>query len=593
LIRHRISLAGVRRRVLGVEVTFEPAVTGDGRTLDVMFPVWTPGSYLIREHPRHINDFVARQDGKPVPVEKIAKNVFRVSLSGTAALVLTYEVYANELTVRTSHVDSSHAFLNPVGFLPFVKGRETETQHVEIVDLPGGWDVACALSSRRDNGRLLLRAADYDELIDSPLECGPHAAPAMRASFEVRGVPHEIVFWGRSTLDRPQFAADVARIVEAQAAFFNGLPYERYLFFALASDNARGGLEHRASSALLYTRSSLARTTGYEDLLGLVSHELFHAWMVKRVRPAAFTPHDLTRENHTRLLWAFEGLTSYYEDIFLVRTRLMSRSRFLDLLAERLTVLERTPGRRRMSVSDASFDAWIRYYRQDENTDNSTVSYYLKGSLIGVVLDLAIRRATQGQKSLDDVMRLLWDEYGGSGRGVPEEGVEEACIRVGGESIRPLLHQVLRTTEDLPIAESLRALGLRGELRAAVNADDRGGPPPPGRALRCEIGALLRTDGDRVRVASVRRGTPADEAGLSPNDELVAIDGVRADAASAYTRLHDHAPGDSITLTLFRRDDLITLRLVAGKPAIDTWTITESPEATPDQRAALAAWLGG
>ncbi len=592
MIRHRLSLAAVQRRVIAVQVSVDLPTT-DAGTLELTFPVWTPGSYLIREHPRHVNDFGAHQDGRPLTVVKTAKNTYRISTRGSGPVVATYEVYAHELTVRTSHVDSSHAFLNPVGLVPFIRGREAEQQQVEITVLPQGWDVACPLPAERlDEGRVRLTAASYDELIDSPIDCGPHTAPENRIIFKVRGVPHELVFWGRSSLDRNRFATDVAKIVEAEAAFFGGLPYDRYVFFVLASDFARGGLEHRASSALLFTRASLLRPRGYEDLLGLVSHELFHAWNVKRIKPTAFTPYDLTRENHTRLLWAFEGLTSYYEDLFLLRAGLMTRTRFLELLAERLTVLERTVGRRRITLADAGYDAWIRYYRQDENTDNSSVSYYLKGSLVGALLDIEIRRATSGAKSLDDVMRLLWEEYGRHERGLPEQGVEDACVRVGGPSLRAILQQAIHSTEELPLPQALESVGLKVERRVATNAEDRGGAVPPGRPLRCDVGISLRTDGDRVRVAGVRRGSPADEAGLCPGDEILAIDGLRADTATSFVRLHDHAPGDPISLALFRRDELLSLQFNAGTPALDTWSVSETVDATTEQRAGLTAWLG-
>ena len=369
------------------------------------------------------------------------------------------------------------------------------------------------------------------------------------------------------------------------------MPYSRFVFIALASDTGRGGLEHRSSASLLFPRSSINTPRGYEDLLSLVSHELFHAWQVKRIKPAAFAPYDFSRENHTRLLWAFEGLTSYYEELFLVRAGLMTRARFLEVISERLTALERAPGRHRMAVSEASFDAWIRYYRQDENSENSSVSYYLKGALVGLLLDLEIRRRTRGPKSLDDVMRLLWEEYGREGRGVAEDGVEEACVRIAGEEIRPVLERALHTTEELPLVEALQGFGLKVERRVAVAAEDRGGTAPQGRPLRSYTGIGLRQEGDRMKIASVRRGSPADEAGLCPNDELIAIDDLRADAASSFARLHDHAPGDSIDLKVFRRDEVLSIRLIATQPASDTWSVSESTDAPPAQRAALAAWL--
>jgi predicted metalloprotease with PDZ domain len=590
VIRHRLYLGDTHRRVVRVELEVDlPAGVAEQ---DVSFPVWTPGSYLVREHERHIHDWAAFADGRPASSQKVAKNVYRVATQGARQLRVQYEVYAHELTVRTSHVDSSHAFLNPIGLCAYLPGREREPQQLVLQGLPSGWDAACALPDTRAGGEVIFHATDYDELVDSPIECGPHAEPDQRLAFDVRGVRHEIVLWGRSPLSRPRLAADVARIVEAQAALFGGLPYQRYLFIALASDTGRGGLEHRASSALLFPRASVGRPKGYEDFLGLIAHELFHAWNVKRIKPAAFTPYDLSRENHTTLLWAFEGLTSYYEDLFLVRAGLMTRARYLEVLAERMTQLERTPGRQRHSVAEASYDAWIRYYRQDENSDNSSVSYYLKGALIGTLVDLEIRRRTGGAASLDDAIRLLWREFRALGRGVPEDGIEAACSRVAGADLRPLFNLAVRGTEELPLEQALRTHGLKLTRRVSFSADDRGGPAPSGPAtIKCDAGLALRVEGERARVAAVRRGSPAEDAGLCPGDELVAIDGLRADGASALTRIQERTPGEAVELTLFRRDELMRVKLTVRPPLADTFAITEEADAPADAKAFLDRWL--
>lgn len=588
MIDHRISLARAARRT--VEVTLAADVAA-APSQDLVFPVWTPGSYLVREHERHVHELRATLDDAPLAVEKVAKNVYRLRTAGRAGhLRVVWESYAHELTVRTSHADPSHAFLNPVALCGFLAGRDGEKQRLTVVDAPAGWGVACALDEEADG---VFVAADYDELADSPLECGPHAVRAARTAFEVSGVRHELVFWGRSSLDRGRFTDDVCRIAQAQADLFGGVPYPRFLFIVHATDSGRGGLEHRASTALLFPRGSLHKSRGYEDLLSLASHELFHAWNVKRIKPEAFAPYDLTRENLTRQLWAFEGLTSYYEDLFLVRAGLMTRARYLEILAERMTQLERTPGRRRHPVEEASFDAWIRYYRQDENSDNSSVSYYLKGSLIGALADLEIRRATNGTKSLDDVLRRLWKEHGATGKGVPEGGVRRFIEEVGGATLAPLLENALRGTEDLPLEPALASHALKLVRRIAVGSDDKGGAVPSGTSLRCSVGLVLRSDGERVKVAQVRRDSPAEEAGLAPGDELIAIDGMRAETSSANARLHDREAGELVKVSLFRRDELIetTLRTVA--PALDTFTIFDDAEAPAGARALLTGWLGG
>jgi len=602
VIEHVLSIPRPQTHSIRVElrVDVDPSRTQQ----EVCFPVWTPGSYLVREHERHIHDLRASGgDGRPLPVRKTDKNTYRIDTAGASRLRVEWEAYAHELTVRTSHVDDTHAFVNPVTCCAWLPGRESETQRLVVRELPPGWGVASPLAPPADagapDGTAHVRTArDFDELIDSPLECGPHARPENRIPFAVRGVPHELVVWGRSAYDFAGVTDELARIVEAQAALFGGLPYGRYVFFVLLGDQGRGGLEHRDCAALLMPRTFHEKPRGAEDLLGLVSHELFHAWNVKRIRPAAFTPYDLSRENRTRLLWAFEGLTSYYGDLMLRRAGLVSRARWLEKLGEALTSLERVEGRRRLSLSDASFDAWIRHYRQDENTDNSAVSYYLKGEVVGVLADLHIRRLSGGRTSLDDAMRLLWERHGRTGAGVPEDGVEAICAEVAGAPMQGLFDAALRGTGELPMEEALASHGLRLERRVSQGPDDKGGPPPSPKdstrrgALRCHLGLALKAEDGRVRVTSVQRGSPSEDAGLCPGDELAAIDGIRAESSTAFARAHDRAPGTTATLTVFRRDELRSVAIVAGPPRTDAAVVAVDPSASPEALRRLEAWLG-
>lgn len=583
MLNYVISIPTPHRRLVQVTMTFDVEAAGP---VDVVFPVWTPGSYLVREHERHVNDFAAWSgDGARLPARKVEKHRYRVDAAQAGEVRLTWEVYAHELTVRTNHVDASHAFLNPVAMLPYVDGRDSEPHRMQVQDLPSDWGVACALDV--EDGWFV--AKDYDELADSPLECGPHARVEERLRFDAAGVPHEIVIWGRCP-DRERVQRDVIRIVEAQAELFGGLPYDRYLIILLIAQG-RGGLEHRASTALLVERDDLTTASGYEDFLSLVSHELFHVWNVKRIKPAAFTPYDLTRENYTRLLWAFEGFTSYYQDLFLVRAGLVSPARWLEILGERLTALARTEGRKRQSVADSSFDAWIRLYRPDEETANSTVSYYLKGALVSLVIDLELRRLSNGARSLDDVLRLLWERHGRTGVGVEEDGVEDIIEEVAGTSMRPLLDHILYSTGELPTDEVLASHGLIVDRRAATGQDDRGGRPAK-NVLRCFIGARLKVEGERVIVASVRRGSPADLGGLTPGDHIVAIDGLRALPKGAFRKLHAREPGTAVELALFRRDELMTLTLTAAKPVADTCVVREDADASGEKRRLFKTWVG-
>ena len=408
----RIEQPEARRAEVELQVESRGA-----EALDVRLPFWTPGSYLVREHQRHVDGLRAEGDGRELQVEKVDKQTWRVRTSGARAIRIGYRLHCFELTVRTNHVDGTHAFLNPSATAAFVVGRESETCSVRL-QLPRGWRAWVALPF--EDG--VYVAQDYDELADSPFECGPEASHAVH-TFTARGVRHELVVWGRGDFDGHRVIPDLVKIIDAESGIFGGLPYpDGYLFILHLNDKSRGGLEHRRCCALIVPRFSFVQKTPYEDFLLLVAHEFFHLWNVKRVRPSAFTPYDWTRENHTRLLWAMEGLTSTYEVVALLRAGIVTPQRFLEIWAERITQLLRTPGRLRTSLSQASFDAWIKHYRPDESTPNTTVSYYLKGSIVGFLLDLELRRRSGGAKSLDDLVRSLFEKHGRP-PGLPEDGV--------------------------------------------------------------------------------------------------------------------------------------------------------------------------
>lgn len=590
MFQHVISIPTPGRRLVLVSVDFE-SQKGE---IDLVFPVWTPGSYMIREHQRFINDLTASDaQGRPIPVHKLEKNRYRLALSEPGKVSVRYEAYAHQLTVRTNHVDASHAFLNPVALLPYVEGREEEEQRMKVQDLPSGWGAACAL----DEVDGWFVAKNYDELADSPLECGPHAQPEERIRFEAAGVPHEIVIWGRFP-KRERLVEDVRKIVEAQAQMIGGLPYERYLIILMTA-KGYGGLEHRASTALLFDRDDLHSERGYEDFLSLVSHELFHVWNVKRIKPAVFSPYNLNHENYTRLLWVFEGFTSYYQDVFLLRAGLISKERWLQIVGEMLTRLARVEGRKRQSVAEASFDAWIRLYLRDEETDNSSVSYYLKGALVALTLDLELRRLSSGNYCLDDVVRLMWERFGAGNGGIEETAMEalidEVAQKAAGVSIRPLVEHIVYTTEELPLEELLASHGLSLSYRAASGDSDRGGKEANAASLlKSYLGASLKLEGSQLKVLSVRRDSPADRGGLCPGDELVAIDGLKAPASTskASEMLHRFEPGQLVKLTVFRREELHSVDLVASPPKLDTAVVRPLESASDEQKRLLTGLLG-
>jgi predicted metalloprotease with PDZ domain len=367
-----------------------------------------------------------------------------------------------------------------------------------------------------------------------------------------------------------------------------GLPYERYLFIVHLADRRRGGLEHAASTTLQVSRHGFFPRKQYEETLGLLAHEFFHVWNVKRLRPAAFVPFDYGREQYTRLLWWFEGATSYYEQVALARAGVLSPGRWLEALGQGLTTLARTPGAGKMSLEDASFLAWVKHYRPDENTPNSGVSYYLKGELVAFALDLALRRA---DRSLDELLRALYARHAEGG--VPEDGVERAAAALLGEAeARRFFDRFVRGTEPLDL--DLELLGLRLRKRAAQGFEDKGGTQgQPGDAPRAGwLGADLPA-GPKLVVASVREGSPAHRAGLYAGDEIVAEDGFRVDRAALWDRLCERGTGGTLRLTVFRRDELLPVEVVLGEPPEDTIWLEPVAEPTPAQRAAFEGWAGG
>ncbi len=576
-MRYRLSMPEPHSHLFHVEAVLDEP----GDAIELVFPVWTPGSYLVREFARHLEGAVAEDGaGRRLPLVRLDKHRFAIRAGGAERVVLRYRVYANELTVRTCHLDGTHGFVNPAAVFPYAQGREGEPHVLEVIP-PPGWRVATAL----DGGPTEFSARDYDQLADSPLEIGTHQT----LRFTALGKPHEIALWGRGNVDEARLTEHARKIVEALGALMGGLPYERYLFIVHLADRRRGGLEHAASTTLHVARSGFFPREAYEETLGLLAHELFHVWNVKRLRPAAFVPYDYAREQYTRLLWWFEGATSYYEQVALARAGILEPTRWLKFLGQALTSLERTPGARKMSLEEASFLAWVKHYRQDENTPNSAVSYYLKGELVAFALDLALRRAG---RSLDDLLKALHARY--AAEGVPEDGIERlAAELLGPEVAQRFIDRFVRGTE--PLQLDLDVLGLRMRRRVAASFDDKGGTPPrpdDGRPDPGWLGVDL-APGQKLDVQSVHEGSPAHKAGLYAGDEIVAEDGFRVDRVALWDRLCERGPGGKLHLTVFRRDELVNVFVVLGDPREDALWLEPAPDANGAQRAAFEAWSAG
>ncbi|RRR75583.1 MAG: M61 family peptidase [Candidatus Viridilinea halotolerans] len=557
----------------------------NGATQDLILPAWTPGSYMIREYARHVQDFSAQTvDGTPLIWQKVAKDTWRITTEGTTGLFARYAVYANELTVRTSHLDATHGYFNGASVFMYVAGRTNESLRLAVMP-PHDWQVTTGLQplmgdaiiADQERKASLFTAADYDELVDCPVECGSHR----RLEFSVDNIAHVIAIWGEGNEDTQRLVEDTRRIVEVQRDFFGGLPYSSYHFILHLTDGRGGGLEHRNSVTNQIDRWSFRPERSYERYLALTSHEFFHVWNVKRLRPAPLGPFDYRSENYTRLLWLMEGATSYYDELLLVRAGLLQVERYLERLGEKIIQLQSQPGRLLQSLEQSSFDAWIKLYRPDEHSANSSISYYLKGALVCMLLDMQIRAASDGVRSLDDLMRLLYQRYPASGPGIPETGAVQAAAEevtgVGPGSFGAFFQRYIAGVVELDYAAALAVVGL--ELRWLRN-----GP-------QAWLGLNVKRQGERCLVTSVRSDGPAYGAGIYAHDELVALDGWRISAAQLDARLAERQPGTTVRLTLFRGDQLYELPVTLGEAPADRAELVAVAQPSAQQVHNYQAWM--
>ncbi|MFZ5548537.1 MAG: M61 family metallopeptidase [Pseudomonadota bacterium] len=574
-IRYRVDLGEAAAHQFRVQMTL-PAPAAEQL---LSLPVWIPGSYMVREFGRHLNALTARQGRREVPLTQLDKTTWRAETSGSTALTVEYRAYAFDTSVRTAFLDDSRGFFNPTSLCLRAHGREASPHEVVLAGLPAGWEVATAMPPLAGERHGFV-SADYDELVDHPFELGRF----WRGHFEAGGVPHEFVVAGAwPGFDGERLLADTKRICATQIAFWHGRgkpPFSRYVFMLNAMEDGYGGLEHRASTALVANRRDLPRrsqpalTDGYVTLLGLISHEYFHTWNVKRLKPAEFMQLDYSRENYTRLLWFFEGFTSYYDDLLLRRAGLIDSARYLKLIARTVSGVRATPGQKVQSVAESSFDAWNKYYRQDENTPNATISYYTKGSLVGLLLDLGLRRAGQ---SLDVLMRRLWKACPGGA--LTEAAVLAEVAALGGPALADSLKAWVHGRDELPLAEALVAAGVQlGEEKAGWAAS---------LGLKLSEGPVTG-----VQVKSVLQGSAAAAAGLCAGDELLAVDGWR------IRRLDDAqqwlAEGQPCELLLVRQQRVHTLKLeplqVPALASNVTLALAAQPKA--EALALRRGWLG-
>ena len=590
MIHYRIEVADAAAHQFKVTLTIADPAPEQALSL----PVWIPGSYMVREFSRHLSRLEARQGSQARAIVQLAKDRWSVATAGRGALVVTYFAYAFDASVRTAWLADDRGFFNTTSLCLAVGGRTAEPHRVEL-RLPAGWDAATGMTrvdaaakpargAKAGPSRTqVFESADYDELADHPFELGVF----WRGSFTSGGVVHEFVVSGAwPQFDGARLLADTKRICDEEIRFWHGSdkpPFSRYVFMLHATEDGYGGLEHRASTALIAARKDLPRvgvagtSDGYVTLLGLISHEYFHTWNVKRLKPAEFLPYDYTQENYTELLWFFEGFTSYYDDLFLLRCGLIDPARYVKLVGRAVNGVRQSPGQHVQSVAEASFDAWVKYYRADENTPNSTISYYTKGSLVALRLDLALRAG--GKATLDDVMRALWrDAPGGA---VTEELILKTVARLGGKAVAAELRDWVHQRGELDVLPALARVGVEPELETLNLSTELG--------IRVSEGPVTG-----VQVKAVLAGGAGAAAGLSAGDEILAVDGWRVrrlDDALAWTRT-----GAAFELLVVRQQRVRTLRVAdrlgerRNEAASRSLKLSASPNAATLARR--NGWLG-
>ena len=537
--------------------------------LDLHFPVWTPGSYLVREYARNLQDFAAVAGDVPLSASKISKNHWQVATPGVADLTISYRIFANELSVRTNHLDATHGYFN--GAALFFRLPELSSQPIQVTIVPPypDWQVTTALPSLQ---KYTFVAADFDTLVDSPFEIGCHQL----YDFEVLGVPHQLAVWGQGNFDPTCAIADIAKIIQVEAQMFGGLPYDRYLFLLHLTNQGYGGLEHKNCCSLIYSRFGFRSRDKYDRFMQLVAHEFFHLWNIKRIRPKGLEVFDYDRENYTPSLWFSEGTTSYYDLLIPLRAGIYNAKSFLQELSKEITRFQTTPGRLVQPLSESSFDAWIKLYRPDANSGNSQMSYYLKGEMVSLLLDLLIRDRHQNQRSLNDVMLYMWQQFGKSEIGFTPAQLQFAISQVAEIDLSDFFRRYIDGIEELPFNEYLEPFGL--QLTAEHDEEPF-------------LGVKVNTESGRELIKFVEFASPAQVAGIDAGDELLAIDGIRVTPNGLSDRLKDYKPNDTIQVTVFHQDELRNYHVVLNTHNPSKYQVRLVDKPSHSQQKNFAGWL--
>lgn len=569
-VSYTISMSKPWTHLLEVEMEMNWAQMPE--KAEVKMPVWTPGSYLVREYARHVQDFVALDaNGTALDWNKTNKNTWEIDTKGAKSIRIGYYIYSNDLTVRTNELNYEHAFFTPAALLMFPKDQLSAPSKVKVRPYRN-WKVATGLPPVAGQPNT-FKAANYDILYDSPFE----VSDFKELKFTVQGKPHRYVVTGDGNLDLERIAKDTAKIIEECYQLFGELPYEDYTF--ILNLRGGGGLEHLNSTALQWNKFGFQPETRYNAFLSLVAHEYFHLWNVKRIRPDALGPFDYENENYTKLLWVAEGTTSYYEGVLMRRAGLVKANYILDSKASIAGSLYDQPGRFQTSLEEASFDAWIKSYRPDENSVNRQISYYSKGELVNFLLDILIRTNSAGAKSLDDVMIHLHDEFYKKGKNYSPSDFQAAAETMAGTSLDGFFKKYVSGKEEIEYDQILNQIGLR---LISMQPESE----------KAYLGGNMSESGGVLRLTSVPANTPAYENGLNADDEILAIDGFRVSRQFLNLYLGGKNAGDKVKLTIFRHDKLMEMDVTLGKTPASGYKIVPVVNPTEDQKSLYRQYLG-
>ena len=598
-IRYTVNLFNPHAHIF--KVTLEISKPDkNGQVLSL--PAWIPGSYMIRDFAKNIINIQASSNNKTISLEKIDKSTWKAG-KVKSSLVVEYQIYAWDLSVRSAHFDMTHAFFNGTSLFLMPHGFEHQTCTVNIEQPSDSkystWTTTTSLTKKEINasGFGHYQADNYDDLIDHPVEIGTQS----EFEFTVENTTHKMALTGIHRADDERLKQDVTKICQTHCSMFGELPeINEYIFLTMVTGDGYGGLEHRSSTSLMCSRDDLPLKTEsnepnekYRNFLGLCSHEYFHTWNIKRIKPKQFFPYNLTSETYTRQLWAFEGITSYYDELALVRSKVISIESYLELLGQTMTRVLRGKGRFNQSIAESSFEAWTKFYKQDESAPNTIVSYYAKGALLALCLDLTIRKHSDDEKSLDDVMRYLWQHYGKTSTGLAEGEIEKIVSDISETDLSDFFEKYLYGVEELPLADLLADVGISFNLRPTTSADDKGGKPESEKNhnIAVSFGARFTEDNLGAKIVQIFSDESAELAGLAAGDVVIAINDLQVNKSNINKTTDSYAVGDELVIHAFRRDELKTFNLALKSAELTTCYLKVSEHNNSVQKEKQKKWL--